>query len=669
MQKNKHWNVEIDEQQIAWVYFDKKNSAANTISRDVILDFQHALQELKAKKPIGVVIASAKPNHYCLGADVKEFSHFNEGEINEFLKHGHEVFHELEVLAIPTVAMINGHCLGGGYELALACKYRVILDDISIKIGLPEIMLGIHPGWGGTIRLPKLIGSLKALPIILQGQTFDPITAGKLGMVDAVVPERMLKLACIWHISQQPQLKKPPTIEAFFQFKPIRSLITDYLAKQVERKAKSTHYPAPNKVLKLWKDHYVSKNAFINEIDSVTNLSQTETARNLVKVFHLRDKLKGKDRTKTSLSHIHIIGAGTMGGDIALACALNGYQVTLQDNYTESISKSLKRGHDYLKKKLRKSYLVNRAYERIMPDEKGIGLPMADLVIEAVIENVDIKRKLFQEIEPQLKKDAILATNTSSIVLSQLKEGLKRPSRLVGIHFFNPVMKMPLVELIVDTHTPQSLLKETHEFVLSLQKLPLKVKSHPGFLVNRILIPYLMEAFEMITEQIPKEAIDLAATQFGMPMGPIELADQIGLDVCHFVGKSIAQALHVPTSDFLLPYLERRDLGKKTGHGFYHYKNQKPIKDTSINSSHFNLQEIIDRLILRMLIEAYRCLQEGIVADADAVDAGMIFGAGFPPFRGGLMTYAQKIGNQQLQLLSEQLTSKFGERFYFQFAQ
>lgn len=657
--KYKNWSITTDKNGYCWLTLDKPNASANTLGADVLLEFDEILTNLSVQPPKGLVIKSGKASGFIAGANIGEFLEMSSvTEATQTVRKAQIIFDKLSALPCPTVAMINGFCLGGGLELALACKYRVALDSPKTKIGLPEVLLGVQPGWGGSIRLPRLIGSLKALELILQGKTVDARTAQKLGIVDAAVPERHFMTAAEYYLQNAPKPKQASEFEKVVQVGLVRNLIAKFMRYKVAQKVNPKHYPAPYAVLDTWADNSIyNQKAFEAEATSIGQLMLTPTARNLVRVFFLRERLKGfGKKANFTPKHVHVLGAGVMGGDIAAWCALMGFTVTVQDQNLAAIAATLKRAQQLFSKRLKVPYLIQAASDRLIPDVAGDSIPMADIIIEAIIENIEAKQQVFAMLEQKAKKDAILATNTSTIPLQDITKNLHHKERVVGIHFFNPVALMQLVEVVAAPNTSAKVLEQAMAFVGKIDKLPLPVKSAPGFLVNRVLIPYLLEAAQMYEEGIPGPVIDRAATDFGMPMGPIELMDTVGLDICVAAGKS----MNTPMVPKVLALVQEGKLGKKTGAGFYTYRDGKPIKpDVGGNVS----ADITDRLIMRILNESAACLRERIVADADLVDAGLIFGAGFAPFRGGPMTYAKELQNANIKQTLDKLAAKYGKRF------
>ncbi len=662
----KHWRLEIDSSNIASLHLDKQGPGPNVLSSEVLGELDVIIGAISKSLPRGLIIRSAKPSGFIAGADVKEIASLRDSEdALALIRRGQTIFDRLESLACPTVAAIRGFCLGGGLELALACRYRVALDEPATRLGLPEVLLGIHPGFGGTMRLPRLIGAPAAMDLMLSGKTVDARTAKKLGIVDAAVPERHFESAIIAHALTPPPIKKPKYFLRLVNTKLLRPWLARYLRAQVQKRVRANHYPAPYALIDLWEQHGGDPaHMLLEEARSVARLATGPSARNLVRVFFLQERLKGLGRKQgQARPKIHVIGAGVMGGDIAAWCALRGLHVTLQDRGAQYIAPALRRANDLFSKRIRDRRLRRDACDRLVPDHDGLGLPHADFVIEAIVEDVKTKQALYETVEPRLKADAILATNTSSIPLETLAAILKRPERLVGLHFFNPVAKMQLIEVIDAPATDPECLAKTAALVRALDRLPLPVKSSPGFLVNRVLMPYLMEAIVLWSDGIPPEVVDDAATEFGMPMGPLELADTVGIDICLSVGQILAGHFKSEVPGQLRNLVSQGHLGRKSGKGLYAYRKGKPVRRRGHGKDSYDLDEIRDRLILRLINEAVACLREGVVEDADLLDAGMIFGTGFAPFRGGPLHYVKETGKEAIEARLEALTTKFGPRF------
>lgn len=669
MSNYKHWEIQTDAEHIVWLGINRKDTAVNAINSDVLDELNGLLQEIAQKSDaIGLVIYSAKSKGFIAGADVNAFSQFDTpAEAVNFLRQGQAVFSRLEALSIPTVAMIDGFCMGGGLELALACDYRIATDDKDTRLGLPEIMLGIHPGWGGTVRLPRLIGGFDALSkVILTGAPIAAAKAKQLGFVDDVVPVRQLKRAAVYCIKNKPAKHKPSFMQSLSNYSLVRAILAPILRYNVSKRVLKKHYPAPYAVIDLWeKEGGIGERAYLKEADSVEQLvSHGDTASNLIRAFHLRERMKGfaKD-SEFKAQHVHVIGAGVMGGDIAAWCALRGLRVTLQDKSHQQIAPALARAHALFKKKLRQPRLIQAAMDRLLADPDGYGIAKADVIIEAVFENLAVKQAIMKQVEQKASKEAIIATNTSSIPLDEISQVMENPTRLIGIHFFNPVSKMDLVEVVSSNKTAKEVSKRSCAFVNQIGRLPLPVKSSPGFLINRVLMPYLMECVQLLEEGYSGEEIDEAAKNFGMIMGPVELADTVGMDVCLAVAENLTAHFGGTVPQKLRDMVKEGKLGRKSGQGFYRYKNGKPIKQKVKPTKSGKGKDIANRLILRMVNEAASCLREGVVADSDLLDGGMIFATGFAPFRGGPMNYAKQFGHDKLNELFAKLEAQYGERF------
>jgi len=631
-----HWRWEKDRDGLAWLTFDKQGESANTFSRQALEELGAALNAIRLDNPKGLVIRSAKDS-FIAGADVNEFVRFKSPEeAMSFVKLGWDVLQALRDLPFPTTAMINGYCMGGGLELALACKYRVALDDPKTRIAFPEVMLGIVPAWHGVQWLPKLIGPAEAFGLLLTGKTVDAKRARRMGLVDQAVPLRILENTARMVTLEDKGRRGLPFIQKLFLS--FRSLFVSQAKKQVAKRARREHYPAPYAILELWRKYDGDPFLAANDPEcSIEALFAHPTARNLMRIFFLQERLKSLGKGDFKARRVHVVGAGVMGGDIAAICAMRGLTVTLQDTSPERIAPAVKRAAELFKRRLRDARRERDALDRLIPDASGAGAGNADVIIEAIFENLPAKRELFAKLEAMAKPDAVLATNTSSLKLADIATALKDPSRLVGIHFFNPVPQLQLVEIIKGEKTREEFAVRAAAFVRQIDKLPLPVKDSPGFLVNRVLGPYMQNAFRMLDEGMKPETLDAAMEAFGMPMGPAELADTVGLDICLAAGKSLAKNLS-PAPE-LPQILETKvalgHLGKKTGQGIYRYRDGKAVKGQPDSYG----KDLVEALIEPYLHEASQVLKEGIVADADLIDAGLIFGTGFAPFRGGPLHY------------------------------
>lgn len=661
-----NWHLTLDNQHIAWLTLDKKNASVNSLGKQVLEEFSSALSELSKNKEIkGLVISSAKKSGFIAGADISEFEHFKTSEeATQLIRRGQLILDQLEKMTIPTIALIRGFCLGGGLELALACRYRIVEDTQKTKLGLPEVMLGIHPGWGGSIRLPRLIGAPNALDMILSGKPISAKKALALGLVDEALPERHLLNAVQYYLKKKPSPHQASIFQSLSNQAWIRPLLGRVIERKLTQKIRADQYPAPYKALALWvKNGVDSEQAYIEEAMSLGQLIVTPTSHNLVHVFFLQEHLKAlAKKIEHPIQHVHVIGAGTMGGDIAAWCAMKGLRVTLQDREAKFLSAAMGRAHSLYQKRLKDPRAIQAALDRFIPDVDGFGAKEADLIIEAIFESLEAKQELFKHLEQICQPHALLASNTSSIPLDEINRVMEDPSRLVGIHFFNPVSMMQLVEVVHGDKTSKASEERAMAFVKQIDRLPLPVKSSPGFLVNRALMPYLMEAVLLLQENIPAEVIDEAAVLFGMPMGPIELADTVGLDICLSVAKNLTHYFGGSIPRQLEEKVAAKELGKKTGKGFYEYRNGKRVTH-KVQMNDYDLETIQDRLILRMLNETACCLREQVVNNLDEIDAGMVFGTGFAPFRGGPMHYAHAIGYKTVKHKLAHYQQTLGERF------
>ena len=660
----KHWNLAVDADNVAWLVFDRAGSTTNTFSSEALRELGQVAEHLRSMPPKGLAILSGKDNGFAAGADIEEFTRLKDpDEAFAFLKLGNEVFDAVEALPFPTVALIHGFCMGGGTELALACTYRVMDDGPKTRMGLPEVMLGIVPGWGGAKRMPRLIGPAQALPLMLTWRSVDARRAKKLGLVDAATPRRHFENAARRILAEKRPRHPPGFLAAMGDWPLVRDIVASKARKNTEEKVRREHYPAPFAIIDLWKDFGGDVRKVPPEHPaSMRSLFLHPTTRNLIHIFLLQDRLKafGKEGAEP-VRHLHVIGAGAMGGDIAAWAAYRGIDVTLQDLAPERIAPAIKRAHELFKRRLKQPHLVRDAMDRLVPDVKGEGLRRADIVLEAIVEKAEVKRKVFAEVEPRMKPGALLASNTSSIPLQELASALADPTRLLGLHFFNPVAQMMLVEIVEGPQTSVAAMQRGMAFTRQVDKLPLPCKSAPGFLVNRVLSPYLLEAMLMVDEGIPPETIDAAAKDFGMPMGPIELADMVGLDIGWAVGQELAKP-GSPIPKKLQSLVEAKQFGKKTGKGFYTWVKGKAVKSSS-GPGTVDLKALADRMVWPALNEAVACVREKIVADADLCDAGVIFGTGFAPHRGGPINTIRARGKQEWLRIGEQLKAKHGLRF------
>jgi 3-hydroxyacyl-CoA dehydrogenase/enoyl-CoA hydratase/3-hydroxybutyryl-CoA epimerase len=660
-------SLEVDGDNIGWLTLDKPGSSANTLGRAVLLELERQLGAIERASLRGLVIRSGKTSGFIAGADIREFTGFqSEGAALELITLGQRLCARIEALPCATVAAIHGFALGGGLELALACDYRVAVGDSKLALGLPEVQLGIHPGFGGTVRSVRLLGVRQAMNLMLTGRSVRADQALKLGLVDRLVAGTgALDAAARQIIRAAPPPHRPSWLERVLSWPGIRLLLRPVLLRQVAARARQEHYPAPYAIIDLWSRYGAhGEAAYIAEAHSIAALFHSDSARNLIRVFLLQDRLKAlAGKSAAAIERVHVIGAGVMGGDIAAWCALRGLRVTLQDREMKLIEPALSRASALYAKRLSNPAERSAASERLRADVGGTGVGEADVVIEAIYEDLPAKQALYAAAEPQMRADAVLATNTSSLTLESLASQLADPGHLVGLHFFNPVAQMPLVEVVHFPATRPEVLSSAMALTRRIDKLPLPCRSSPGFLVNRVLFPYLFEALHAAGEGIAFNAIDRAALEFGMPMGPIELADVVGLDVLMHVGEIVTRELHKQAPAYLehvRELVQDKKLGRKSGQGFYEWREGKIVRPAHRAAAP---EDLADRLILALVNECVACLREAIVEDADLIDAGVIFGTGFAPFRGGPLAYARTRGLDACMARLETLAGRYGARF------
>ena len=656
--ESRHWRKRIDSDGVCWLLFDKQDSSTNVFSADALQELRAELNHLAKDVPAGVVIGSAKSSGFIAGADITEFQTLTRSEqVTAASSAGQEMCRQVADLPCPTVAAINGFVLGGGLELALACDYRIAIESYERTIGLPEVQLGFNPGWGGTVRSVQLLGAPLALDLMLTGRSVSAVEALKMGLVDRVVAADALDEAAAAILKNRPALHRPSLFLRLLNLAPVRPWVARSIRARVRRRANPEHYPAPFAIIGLWQRFGASgSRAYAAEAKSIGDLLVGDTSRNLVRVYFLREKLRHLAPKQGRVNRVHVVGAGVMGGDIASWCALRGLEVTLQDRELKYVEPALARARKLFGKRLRAPGDAAAAEKRLQVDLEAAQIGSADVVIEAIIEDLAAKQSLFAELESKVSDTAILATNTSSIRLEDIAAGMTDPGRFVGLHFFNPVSRLPLVEVIRGEHSDEDVLRRAMSFVAQIGKLPLPCRSEPGFVVNRILAPYMLEALRAYEEGIAPETIDRAAEDFGMPTGPVELADRVGLDIALHVTEILAS--EAPES--LRSRIQAGDLGAKTGKGFYEFRDNRPQKASSYAPPSEDLR---DRLILALVNETMACYEDGVVDDLDLLDAGVIFGTGFAPFRGGPVQYARDRGIENVIVRLEYLAERFGTQF------
>lgn len=652
------WRFARGSDGIAWLALDKAESDTNTVSEEVIRALADLLTPLEEDPPRALVLRSAKPAGFAAGADIDEIARLDADGATELLREAHGVLDRLEALSCPTIAVVHGAALGAGFELALACDRRIAIDGASF--GFPEVQLGLHPGLGGTFRLTGLIEPTEAMTLMLTGKSAHTAKARDLGIADAVIEERHVVNAVAEMARQGAAPESRGLVAQAFRARPARSLAARQMRSRTEEKAPQRHYPAPHALIDLWEEHGTDRDAMqAAEIESFARLLGTETCANLIRVFGLRRSLKRSGDGESGIAHVHVIGAGAMGGDIAAWAALKGKTVTLEDVELAPIAAAIPEARRICEDEHLDAIETRDALDRLIPDPGGAGRRRADLVIEAVPEDRELKGTLYGELS-DMKSGAILATNTSSLRLSGLSGEVPDPARFAGLHFFNPVAKMNCVEVVRHDGADDTVLARLQAFCGEIDRLPVAVTDYPGFLVNRALTPYLMEALALLDGGIDKRRIDGAALAFGMPMGPVTLADQVGLDICLDVAESLRADLDKPFAEipgWLSEKVEAGETGKKAGQGLYDWSNGAPSPGPQPDDA------LADRLLLPMLDACVECLRLGVAPDADTIDGAMIFATGFAPFRGGPLHYARARGVDEVVARLEELRDRHGDRF------
>lgn len=682
--------------EVAWVEFDLPNERANKLSGSVLLRLEEVIKELSKSSYKAAILVSRKKGIYIAGADIEEIKKIKSSEeAQAACQLGQEIFNELEKLPLTTIAAVSGACMGGGCEMILACDYRICSDDSSTRIGLPEVKLGVIPGFGGTQRLPRLVGLQAGLDIILAGKAVDGKKALKIGLVSQNVPapileEQALKLAkdvISGKLPKKPsQSFKPKTwndsiLEGFAGKMLVFSQARKALLKQTKGK-----YPAPEKALSVIAETYQGdfNKGLAKEAKGFGEVAVTDVSKNLINLYFMTEAVKkqtgiSSDAKPKEVRSLGVLGAGTMGGGIAQLGADKDLFVRIKDINTGALAKGIKAANDLFAKAVKKKRLSKYDHHRkislISATTDYSGFKTLDVVIEAIVEDMNVKKKVLAELATQCKDDVILASNTSSLSITEMATAVPHPENFVGMHFFNPVHMMPLIEVIRGEKSSDVAVTTIFNLSKKMGKTPVIVKDGPGFLVNRLLLPYLNEACYVLGDGASIERIDKALLNFGMPMGPLHLIDEVGIDVGAKVAKILHHAFGVRAepSPMMPKVVDAKKLGKKNQSGFYLYdsKGKKLQVDQSIYDivglpkpkDPFTDQEIVERCLYPMVNEASLCLEEGIVATAQDVDLGMIMGTGFPPFRGGLLRWADSVGAEQICDDLEMLSSKFGPRF------
>ena len=666
----------VTDDQICILTFDRADSTANVFDRAALMDLNEQIDFVQCHPELrGLVLVSAKKSIFIAGADLTQLARAKSPEeLREMIELGQVVFSRIAALNIPTVAAIHGACVGGGYEVCLACDYRLASPEKATKIGLPETQLGILPAWGGCTRLPRLIGFPKALDIILGGKTLAAKPALKAGLIDEIVPrEYLTDRACRVILERGLNLRRRPhqLLKSLLNWTPVVRLIAGKVAGPLNAKTRG-HYPAIPKALEVISRGLGSslEASLALEQDAILELGRTDVCRNLIRIFFLQERAKKltglpSSENVASLPRIEpvrrmaVIGAGVMGAGIAQWTSSRDISVILRDINDEAIAKGMAgiaRLYEQGVKRHALTKLEARAgLDRISPSALEVPLGHTELVIEAAVEKMDLKQQLFARLDRLIGPETILASNTSALSISELAASTRHPERVVGIHFFNPVHRMQLVEVVVDRQTHPGVVRRAVKFVQQIGKLPVVVKDSPGFLVNRILMPYLVEAGYLFEQGARVEDIDESMLEFGMPMGPLRLIDEVGLDVANHVAADLADKFRerMQSPQVLSAMLKEGLLGRKSGKGFYVHggKGDYAPVNPEIDRYHDGTrlaklvrEDLRNRMVLLMINESARCLEEGLVAEPADVDFGMIMGTGFAPFRGGPLRFADQLG-------------------------
>jgi len=631
-----HFRVDVDHDGIAWLVFDSPGKPANVWNEETLREFNHHLETLEHDTRVrALVLRSGKDRIFVAGADLKAIRRMPHARVNDLIWLGQAVFDRLARLKIPKIAAIHGAAMGGGFEVALACDWRIASDHESTKIGLPETQLGILPAWGGSTRLPRLVGVRKALDLITSGKLLSASAAKHAGLVSHVVaPENLEKLARRLVREKRPAPR--------FHFENLFSRLIGPFAKKKALTKTRGLYPAITKAIDVVtrSAHGSIDDGLKFEREAVAELIQNRDTSRLIDLFFKREEAAKRPAATGTAIPIHdavVIGAGVMGSGIAHALASRGVRVLMTDVAAESLSRGLERIRGVVSeashRRLVTQVQARDTLDRIATTTDKVPLTRHHLLIEAATESMDLKKKIFADLASRVSADTILATNTSALSVAELAQTVPHPERVIGLHFFNPVHRMPLVEIITLPETSPEVLATAVSFVQKIGKTPIVVKDSPGFLVNRILVPYLMEAVRLYQSGIAVRDIDEAMLEFGMPMGPMRLLDEIGLDV----------ATHVAQTDAFEKMLAAGHLGKKSGQGFYRYEKGREIPPPIHHRlpSHESIQS---KLALLLSQEAMKCLKEGIARSADDIDLAMVLGTGYPPFRSGPITFARDSG-------------------------
>ena len=667
-------------QNIATLTFDLQNEKINKLSFEILKEFKEILNTIENDSSIkALVIDSAKKNIFIAGADIKEIEKLkDEKEVYEALMEVHEIFNKLENLQIPTIAYINGACMGGGLELALACKYRVLSTNEKTKLAFPEIKLGIFPGFAGTIRAPKLIGLVNALDLILTGKTIDAKKAYKIGLADMIFDDAQKEFMLEGFIKKAIYgiLKKRVGFH-ILNYAPLNEIIFNKALKGLEAKV-NKDFKAPYKALEVIKAtiNKELEDAIKIEAREFAKLAVSKESKNMIKLFFLFEKLnKNYTKTENPISNAIVLGNGVMGKGIIWLFSkyLDDVRIKIRDiSQANEIIKDVSKIYDYLVKtrKMTKNQAEFKL-NKISYTQDFIGFKNFDFIIEAIVEDENIKKQTYKEIENVANENTIIATNTSSISIEKLSSEVKNKENFLGVHFFNPVNLMPLVEVIPNSNTSKETINKVFELLISCGKTPILVGDCAGFIVNRILLPYMNEAAFILEQGSKIERIDNVIKDFGMPMGPFTLADTVGVDIGYKVATILNESYgsRMPIASIIEKMYNAKLLGEKTKAGFYEYAGRDTYPNSHVTSMLENNNkiieddEIVQRCIYIMINEASRCLEENIVTDASIIDFAMISGTGFPAYKGGLLSYANEIGLKNILESLRKFEKEFGSRF------
>jgi len=689
------FNFEMIENEIGILTFDYPDSKANKFNTEAMTQLNEKIEEISNNKDIKCLLfMTAKESIFIAGADINEIKDITDPQQGyEVGEKGHEIFNKIENLPFPTVAVIHGASMGGGTEMSLACKYRIASDHPKTKIALPEVNLGIIPAWGGSTRLPKLIGLQRSLDIILTGKNLIPKKALRSGVIDKIIPKEMVKEAGIAfakdvikgkNVLARSKRKPRGLVNAILEKNPLGRALVFNQAKKAVMKKTHGHYPAPLRALKVIKKGYGKslKVGFEAEAKALGELLVTDESKNLVKVYYMMESVKKQNGTQNTdvktlpVNKSAVLGAGVMGGGIAQLFAGRDIVSRVKDINYDAVGKAYQQAASVLKGKVKRRRITKLEMSQILQKITGTvdysGFNSVDFVVEAIVEDLEIKKKVFAELEENIREDTVVVTNTSSLLVNDMAVAFKNPERFVGMHFFNPVHMMPLVEVIRGKDSTDEAVATTFQLAKALGKTPVVVSDGPGFLVNRLLVPYMVEAVSLLEEGHGIQKIDKAMLNFGMPMGPIELFDEVGIDVAFKVAKILSQSMgdRMAESDIFENMVNDGKFGKKSKVGFYKYEGKKKIYDSSIesyisvkNKTTLSEEELVQRMVYPMINEAARCLDEKIVTRPQDVDLGMIFGTGFAPFRGGLLNYANSEGIEKINSTLEKFAQEYGTRF------